>query len=73
MFVHIPKSFITNILHQFFEHKIKFVNSQHAHTNLEGYFVLKNRFLTLLQKFLMNKYKSKSDLVRRIQLMRISV
>ena len=46
----IPERFNTNILHQLFDNKLTFENSQREKTNLKGYFVLKNRFETFILK-----------------------
>ena len=42
-----PKSFNTNILHQLFDFKRTFVNSQHENTDSKGDFVLKKGFKRL--------------------------
>ena len=42
--VRIPESFNTNILHQRFDYKITFVNSQLENPNSKGDFGLKNWF-----------------------------
>ena len=46
----VPENFNMNILHQLFDNKITFVNSQLEDTNLKGDFVLINRFETFVSK-----------------------
>ena len=43
-YVCIPESLNMNILHQLFDYKITFVNSQRENINKKGDMVLKNQF-----------------------------
>ena len=58
-----PDKFNTNISHQLCDYQITFVNSQHENTNTKDDFVLKKQFKRKLNRFLLYKKKSDSDLV----------
>ena len=65
------KSFKMPILHQLYDYKISPVNSHRENTNSKGDFVFKNRFETFFLKISGIQKKYDSDMVRRIQLIRI--